>query len=131
MVAGSRGDASQVFLFSVWQRDAYLYRRAVRMDGRNSDSRDDRTEMEAALPRKLPSRYRAKDHSASSGQPQHADQKTLTNSPARQQVFIVAMRFRHDPVHSFTSMNRLSYRRVLPTACLMLAPLIPAWTQQT
>ncbi|HEY4954358.1 MAG TPA: hypothetical protein VII02_05690, partial [Gemmatimonadaceae bacterium] len=28
-------------------------------------------------------------------------------------------------------MNRLSYRRVLSTACLMLAPLIPAWAQQT
>jgi dipeptidyl aminopeptidase/acylaminoacyl peptidase len=28
-------------------------------------------------------------------------------------------------------MKRLSYRRVLPTACLMLAPIIPAWAQQT
>jgi len=28
-------------------------------------------------------------------------------------------------------MNRFSYRRVLSTACLMLAPLIPAWAQQT
>ncbi|HEX9606979.1 MAG TPA: hypothetical protein VF962_07105, partial [Gemmatimonadaceae bacterium] len=28
-------------------------------------------------------------------------------------------------------MNRLSYRRVLSAACLMLTPLIPAWAQQT
>src|SRR5450759_2010978 len=39
--------------------------------------------------------------------------------------------WRHDPVHPFILMNRLSYRRVLSTACLVLAPLVPAWAQQT
>src|SRR4029077_9803594 len=130
MAAASRGDASEVFLFPVRRRDTYLHRGAVRVDGGDSYPRNDCAEMEPPLPRKLSPGHRAKDHTASRWQREHADRQTLTNIQAGPPVFIVAMQLRCHPVHPSISMNSLPYRRFLSAAGLMLAPLAPGWSQQ-
>jgi len=100
MAAASRGDASEVFLFPVRRRDAYLHRGTVRVDGGNSDPRDDCAEMEYPLPRKLSPGHRADDHIAPRWRRERADRQTVTNIPAGPSVFIVAMQLRWHPVHS-------------------------------
>ena len=78
LVVGDCSRTSKFFLFPVWWGNPHLYRRAVRVDGRNPGSRHHRQTLANAVPRRFTTRDRAEDHVASRVTTQRASGTAVT-----------------------------------------------------